>query len=111
MNGCRRWTVPVVGLLCCLAVGLAYGQKTKVNGLITGRTGETLVVKSADGNVTVVLTDDTKVQQPKGLGVRKKQMSAAVLIPGLKVSVEGVGDEQSRAVAKSITFSGTDPES
>jgi len=110
MNGCRRWTIPVVGLLCCLAVGLAYGQKTKVNGLITGRTGETLVVKTADGNVTVVLTDDTKVQQPKGVGLRKKKMSAAVLIPGLKISVDGVGDAQSRVVANSITFSGDDLE-
>jgi OOP family OmpA-OmpF porin len=108
MNGSRRWTVPVAALLCCLAAGLAYGDKTKVNGLITGRTGETLIVKTADGNVTVVLTDDTKVQQPKGLGIRKKQMSAAVLIPGLKVSVDGVGDAQSRVVANSITFSGDD---
>jgi hypothetical protein len=39
-----------------------------------------------------VLTDDTKVQQPKGLGMRKKQLSAAVLVPGLRVSVDGVGD-------------------
>jgi outer membrane protein OmpA-like peptidoglycan-associated protein len=101
-------------LICCLAVGLAYGagvgEKTKLQGLITGRTGETLVVKTADGNVTVVLTDDTKVQQPKGLGVRKKQMSAAVLIPGLKVSVDGVGDAQNRVVANTITFSGNDLE-
>jgi hypothetical protein len=95
MNGSRRWTVPVVSLLCCLAVGLAYGaDKTKVSGLITGRTGETLILKTVDGNVTVVLTDDTKVQQPNGLGIRKKQMSAAVLIPGLKVLVEGSGDSQ-----------------
>jgi len=100
----------MVGLLCCLAVGLAYGQKTKVNGLITGRTGETLIVKTADGNVTVVLTDDTKVQQPKGVGLRKKKMSAAVLIPGLKISVDGVGDAQRRIVANSITFSGDDLE-
>jgi OmpA-OmpF porin, OOP family len=114
MNGKCRRTVPVVALMCCLAVGLAYGagvgEKTKLQGLITGRTGETLVVKTADGNVTVVLTDDTKVQQPKGLGVRKKQMSAAVLIPGLKVSVDGVGDAQSRVVANTITFSGNDLE-
>ena len=113
MNGSRRWTVPVVALLCCLAVGLAYagsGEKTKVNGLITGRTGETLIVKTANGDVTVVLTDDTKVQQPKGLGLRKKQMSATVLIPGLKVSVDGVGDAQNRVVANSINFSGDDLE-
>jgi outer membrane protein OmpA-like peptidoglycan-associated protein len=110
MNGSRRWSVAVVSLLCCLAVGVAYGaDKTKISGLITGRTGETLIVKTTDGNVTVVLTDDTKVQQPKGLGVRKKQMSAAVLAPGLKVLVEGSGDA-TRLVANSITFSGDDLE-
>lgn len=111
MSGIRRCIFPVA-LLCCLTVGLAYaaenGEKAKVSGLITERTGETLVVKTVDGNVTVVLTDDTKVQQPKGLGARKKQMSAAVLIPGLKVSVDGVGDAQNRVTANSITFSGDD---
>jgi hypothetical protein len=47
-------------------------------------TGETLVVKSADGNVTVVFTDDTKTKDDKGLfGLEKQYMSNAVLIPGL----------------------------
>jgi OOP family OmpA-OmpF porin len=96
-------------LLCCLSVGLAYGatngEKVKVKGLITTRTGETLTIKTGTAeNVVVVLTDDTKVQQPKGIGLRMKQMSAAVLIPGLAVLVDGVGDAQSRVTAKSITF-------
>jgi outer membrane protein OmpA-like peptidoglycan-associated protein len=42
--------------------------------------------------------------------MRKKQMSATVLVPGLKISVDGVGDAQSRVVAKSITFSSSDLE-
>ena len=99
-------------LLCCLAVGPVYGRgdggKVKIRGLITTRTGETLTVKTQDGgSVTVVLTDDTKVQQPKGLGLRKKQMSAAVLIPGLKISVDGVGDAQSMTAA-TINFNQDD---
>ena len=74
-----------VGLLTVCLVALvsahAQGEKIKVKGLITGRTGDTLVLKTTDGNsVTVTLDDDTKVQQPKGLGVRKTQMSAAVLM-------------------------------
>jgi len=44
------------------------------------------------------------VQQPKGLGVRKKQMSAAALIPGLKVSVDGTSQDATHVLAKSITF-------
>jgi outer membrane protein OmpA-like peptidoglycan-associated protein len=96
-------------LLCCVSVGLAYGasngEKVKVKGLITTRTGETLTMKTAGaGNLIVVLTDDTKVQQPKGIGLRKKEMSVTVLIPGLKISVDGIGDAQSRVTAKTITF-------
>jgi OmpA-OmpF porin, OOP family len=44
------------------------------------------------------------VQQPKGLGIRKEKMSAAVLIPGLKVSVEGTSQDATHVLAKSITF-------
>jgi outer membrane protein OmpA-like peptidoglycan-associated protein len=83
----------------------AQGDKTKVKGLITARTGDTIVLKTTDGtSVTVTLDDDTKVQQPKGLGVRKKQMSAAALIPGLKVSVDGTSQDATHVLAKSITF-------
>jgi OOP family OmpA-OmpF porin len=98
------------GLLavCFLALTSAYaqGDKAKVKGLITTRTGETIVLKTTDGTtMTVVLDDDTKVQQPKGLiGARKKQMSAAVLVPGLKVSVDGTTQDATHILAKSITF-------
>jgi OmpA-OmpF porin, OOP family len=99
----------ILGLLtvCLVALPSANGQgdKTKVKGLITARTGDTIVLKAIDGtSVTVTLDDDTKVQQPKGLGVRKKQMSAAALIPGLKVSVDGTSQDATHILAKSITF-------
>jgi len=111
----RRTRIGYAVLVCCLAVGMAYGasngEKVKVQGMITGRTGESVTIKTTDGStVTIVLDDDTKVQQPKGLGLRKKQMSATVLVPGLKISVDGTGDAQSRVVAKSITFSSDDLE-
>jgi OOP family OmpA-OmpF porin len=99
----------LVGLLTICVVALlsanAQEDKTKIKGLITARTGDTIVLKTTDGTtVTVTLDDDTKVQQPKGLGVRKKQMSAAVLIPGLKVSVEGTSKDATHVLAQSITF-------
>jgi len=103
----------IMGLLtvcfvACMSV-YAQGDKTKVKGLITARTGDMIVLKTTDGSsVTVVLDDDTKVQQPKGLGVRKKQMSAAVLIPGLKVSVDGTSKDATHVLAKSVTFDGDD---
>lgn len=108
----NRRMVFAVALLCCLTTGLALGEgkKVKVVGLITTRTGESLTVRTPNGNVTVVLDDATKVQQPKGLGVRKQRMSAAVLIPGLKVKVDGTGDPSSQITAKSITFDSNDLE-
>jgi outer membrane protein OmpA-like peptidoglycan-associated protein len=108
----RIVAIAIATLLFSLATGLAQGEgkKVKVKGLIATRTGDTLTLKTKDGSVTVALDDDTKVQQPKGLGLRKKQESAAVLIPGLRVTVEGTGDLQSQVTAKSITFDGDDLE-
>ena len=89
----------------------ASGDKAKVKGMVTSRTGETLIVKSSGNIVTVVLTDDTKTQDKKGLfGLEKEQLSNAVLIPGLKVDVNGTSDDQGRVVAKTITVDGDDLE-
>jgi hypothetical protein len=71
----NKRTRNVVGLLTMCLVALlsanAQGDKTKVKGLITGRTGDTIILKTTDGStMTVTLDDDTKVQQPKGLGIR-----------------------------------------
>lgn len=108
----RIVAIATATLLFSLATSLAQGEdkKVKVKGLIATRTGDTLTLKTKDGSVTVALDDDTKVQQPKGLGLRKKQESAAVLIPGLRVTVEGTGDPQSQVTARSITFDGGDLE-
>jgi OmpA-OmpF porin, OOP family len=113
MNIKRTRIVSGLLALCFVALLSAYGQgeKTKVKGLITRRTGDTIVLKATDGStMTVTLDDNTKVQQPKGLGIRKKQMSAAVLIPGLKISVDGTSQDATHVLAKSITFQGDDLE-
>jgi len=89
----------------------AFAADDEVKGMITSRTGETLIVKTADGNKTVVLTDDTRTKDDKGLfGLDKEQMSNVVLIPGLKVDVDGTSDEQGRVIAKTITVDGDDLE-
>jgi outer membrane protein OmpA-like peptidoglycan-associated protein len=114
MTRTSKSTVVCSAVMCCLLAGSAFGvsngEKAKVKGVITTRTGETLTMNSDGANVTVVLNDNTKVQQPKGLGLRKKQMSVTALIPGLRITAEGVGDEQNRVVAKSITFDADDLE-
>jgi outer membrane protein OmpA-like peptidoglycan-associated protein len=89
----------------------AGGNKAKVKGMIITRTGETLIVSGPDGKTTVVLTDDTKTKDDKGLfGLDKQQLSNAVLIPGLKLKVDGTSDDQGRVVAKTITVDGDDLE-
>ncbi len=105
----RRWSVALTTVLCIFCVGLAFGasngKKVKINGLITGRDGDNLTVKTLKGstNVTVALTDDTKIQSPKGLGLRHSEQSVTALIPGLKITVEGTGTE-TQVVAKTITL-------
>jgi OmpA-OmpF porin, OOP family len=101
-------------IVCFLASVFAFGasgDKTNVKGMITSRTGETLIVKTPDGTTTVVLTDDTTTKDDKGLfGLEKLPMSNVVLIPGLKVDIDGASDEQGRVVAKTITVDGDDLE-
>jgi outer membrane protein OmpA-like peptidoglycan-associated protein len=82
-----------------------------VNGIIKTRTGETLLVKTDSGDVTVVLTADTRTVDKKGLfGLEKSDLGDTVLIPGLKVSVDGSKDDQGRFVAKQIITDGDDLE-
>src|SRR6202795_954486 len=89
----------------------ASGDKAEVKGMIISRTAETLIVKSAEGPVTVVLTDYTTTKDDKGLfGLDKQHMSNVVLIPGLKVDIDGMSDDQGRVVAKVITVDGDDLE-
>jgi outer membrane protein OmpA-like peptidoglycan-associated protein len=89
----------------------AAGEKAKVKGMIITRTGETLIVNGPDGKVTVVLTDDTRTKDNVGLfGWGRKEMSDVVLIPGVKLDVDGMSDDQGRVVAKTITVDGDDLE-
>jgi len=108
----RKVTLVIAMAVLLLGSALAFGQNEKVKGIITSRTGETLIVKSNDGNnTTVVLTDETKTEDKRGLfGLRKSRLSNVVLIPGLKVSVDGTADDQGRVIAKTITTDGDDLE-
>jgi OmpA-OmpF porin, OOP family len=99
----------------CIAVGCmtfthALADDTRsVKGMITGRSADAITVRTAGGeSQTITLTDDTKVQTPKGLGLRKEQVSWASLIPGLKVSVKGIPDASGNLVAREINFSKND---
>jgi OmpA-OmpF porin, OOP family len=95
----------------CIAAFSRADEKAKVRGMITTRTGETLIVKGPDGTFTVILTDNTITKDDRGLfGLEKEHMANTVLIPGLKVSVDGSSEEAGRVVAKTITVDGDDLE-
>lgn len=98
-------------LLASLKTFAAGGDKAKVQGMIIARAGERVIVKTSNGNVTVVLRDDTRTKDNTGLfGLDRTELSHIVLIPGLKVSVDGVSDDQGLVAAKTITVDGDDLE-
>jgi OmpA-OmpF porin, OOP family len=109
----RKLTIASLIAMFCLVIPVfvAAADKAEVNGMIKDRTGETLVVKTESGDVTVVLTNDTKTEDNRGLiGVRDKEMGDVVLVPGLKVAIAGTKDDQGRVVAENITVDGDDLE-
>jgi OOP family OmpA-OmpF porin len=90
-------------LLCCIAVA----QSNQVKGVINGRSGATMTVQTQDsGNVTVVLTPATQVEEPEGL-FRKKHLSMTALVPGLAVEAKGSFNDQNQLVADTVTFHGS----
>lgn len=94
----------MVAFFCPLINGSAQvvssGEKIKVNGLIVKRDGGALTVKTpGQGNMVVLVTEETKL---------KKHSGVVDLIPGLKVHVVGVGDDQNRVVARKLGFSDKD---
>jgi OmpA-OmpF porin, OOP family len=102
--------VCLLGWAWVSALGAAADAETR--GMIISRTGETLILSTSTGEkVTVVLTDQTVTKDDRGLfGLDKEHMGSTVLIPGLKVKVDGTTDSQGRVVAKTITTDGDDLE-
>ena len=84
---------------------LSLGQKAKLDGIITGRSGDTMTVKTDQGSVVAVLTANTDVSARKGrLGLIRKEAAATALIPGLKVGIEGVGDDKGQLHPTKVRF-------
>jgi len=99
---------------CCLLAIPAFSQtdnEVELKGIIVSRTGDTLIVSNAEGKHPVVLTDQTRTKDNKGLlGLRQEYMADTVLIPGLKLKVDGVMREPGKIVADEITVDGDDLE-
>jgi OmpA-OmpF porin, OOP family len=107
----RNWIAVATNMavVCLLTLGVGASAETK--GIIMSRSGDTMVVNGADGKTTVLLTADTATRDNRGLfGLEKEHLGDTVLIPGLKVEVDGSPDDQGRVVAKTITVDGDDLE-
>lgn len=92
--------------LCCALCA----QQVKLDGIIKGRSGDTLIVQTSDSpKAIVLLTDSTDVGQLQGaLKARNKKMSMAALIPGLPIRVQGSYDDHNQLIANTIRFKGND---
>jgi OOP family OmpA-OmpF porin len=112
MNKIMKVKTPFVAVLSLLALLLLAGVASAqdVKGIINGRTGATMTLQTQDsGNVVVVLTDNTQVEEVEGLfKSRKKQMNMTALIPGLPVSVKGSYNAQNQLIADTVKFKGSD---
>src|ERR1700748_764923 len=89
-----RGVVSVVALLLTglpLLSRVVYAEDVRVEGVIKGRSGNSLVLQTSDSlKVIVLLTDSTDVGQLQGaLKARNKKMSMAALFPGLPIRATG----------------------
>jgi OmpA-OmpF porin, OOP family len=107
----RLADIPVLLVFGLVLVGETFAaQSVKVEGLIKGRSGDRIILKTSQApNLVVILNDETDVAQVQGmLKARRKDMSMAALIPGLPVKVEGTYNEEQQLVAKTVRFKGND---
>ncbi len=101
------------GLALSLAIATSLGaaaqaKDTTVEGLVIGRNGPTMSIKTQDTpRLTVVLSDTTKATEKGGgfLGLGRKDLAVTELVPGLNVKVEGAFDPDHKLLAKKVTFS------
>ena len=92
------------------SLGLAASaQQATVEGLVVGRSGPTMLVRTGDSpKLTVLLSDSTQTTEKGGfLGLDRKHPAVVDLVPGLAVKVEGSYDGDHQLVARKVTFSRT----
>lgn len=100
----------VLWLAALLLSSSAAAQNAHVRGVIIGRSGGTMTVKSQDaGTVAVVLNDSTDVRQTEApFDLREKHSSLSALIPGLPIRMKGFYNAQNQLVAESVRFKSSD---
>ena len=112
MKSSRITIIAGLAAVCLLTLSLPVGARgDEVEGMIMSRAGDALMVSGSSGKTTVLLSAKTRVKDDKGLfGLDKQEMAATVLIPGLKIRVEGSSDSLGQFRAQTITVDGDDLE-
>ena len=82
------------------------GQKAKITGEIMSRDADMLTVQEKGGSTVIVdLEDNTQYKRVKGaFRLRRSDMDATAMLPGLTITAEGMGNESGQLVASKITF-------
>lgn len=103
------FTATLALVMVLLFSSAVAAQSAQLQGIINGRTGATMTVQTQDqGNVAVVLTPSTEVQEVSGVfHARRKQLGLTALVPGLAVQVKGSYNAQNQIVADSVQFKGS----
>ena len=97
-----------LSLAMVTSLGLAaVAQDATVQGMVIGRNGPQMAVKTADTpRLIVLLSDSTKATQKGGfLGMGGKDLGVEALVPGLSVKVEGAYNPDHQLLAKKVVFS------
>src|SRR6267142_2036935 len=106
-------TVSLVGALAFVPAQAADQNVDNIEGVISSRDGDNLVLRGKGLGVTnVSITKSTNIyefQGPLGVGIFPKRLNSDVLVPGLKITVEPESAAQ-KPVAKSIHFKTVDLE-
>jgi OOP family OmpA-OmpF porin len=112
MNSSRITITAALAAVYLLTLSLpVVARGDEVQGMIMSRAGDTLIVSGSSGRTTVLLSANTRVKDDKGLfGLDKQEMADTVLIPGLKIRVDGSSDSQGQFRALTITVDGDDLE-
>jgi len=112
MKSNRITIIAGLAAVSLLTLSLPVGASgDEIEGMILSRGGDALTVSGSSGRTTVLLSANTRVKDDKGLfGLDRQEMAATILIPGLKIRVEGSPDSLGQFRAQTITVDGDDLE-
>ncbi|MGA2370434.1 MAG: OmpA family protein [Candidatus Korobacteraceae bacterium] len=95
-----------VGFAATPTQNFPAGKKAKVTGTIASRNGDLVLIKvKKEGTSALInISDSTKIQREKSFRLRRADMDVTAMVPGLTITVEGVGNAKGQLDAASIKF-------